>query len=201
MIATILVSAHNNKLKEMCDVFLKESGILLSHQLNFFQLDVETARTIIATAQKGFMEPTALILWNFHSASEAVQNTFLKTIEEVPANTILIFPVLTLHSLLPTIISRCRIIYTSSTIASQMPWGDYIPRFSKTPASLVLSKNKINKQDALYYFSDYCWYARDALVNGEPQQARFIKNVLQCYALVNNNNVDPSLALDIAFLQ
>jgi DNA polymerase-3 subunit delta' len=48
-----------------------------------------------------------IVLLNFSSASTAAQNALLKLIEEPPANTLIILPIVNEQNLLSTISSRC----------------------------------------------------------------------------------------------
>jgi len=66
-------------------------------------------------------KPRALVLINFVSAESAAQNAALKLIEESPANTLIVIPVSDPQRLLPTIISRCKIINLQSNTTSAEP--------------------------------------------------------------------------------
>ncbi|MFA6814490.1 MAG: hypothetical protein WCR60_03010 [Patescibacteria group bacterium] len=89
--------------------FAEKSNILWynSELLNF---KIDLAREIIQETQYATWEQKGvrvLVLLNFESASLAAQNALLKLIEEPPANTLIILPVINTHRLLETIVSRC----------------------------------------------------------------------------------------------
>lgn len=77
---------------------------------------IALAREIIREAQYSNWDRggiRVLILLNFETASLAAQNALLKLIEEPPANTLIIIPVINSHRLLATINSRCSLCQIS----------------------------------------------------------------------------------------
>ncbi len=71
---------------------------------------IALAREIIQEAQYSNWDQERiriLVLLNFETASVAAQNALLKLIEEPPANTLIVLPVINSHRLLATISSRC----------------------------------------------------------------------------------------------
>jgi hypothetical protein len=94
----------------------KQQGLKIKHnniywynsELINFKIDL--AREIIQKSQYVNWDQQSdqvLILLNFATATLAAQNALLKFIEEPPANTLIILPVLSDHRLLSTIKSRC----------------------------------------------------------------------------------------------
>jgi len=57
----------------------------------------------------------AMIIKDAHTATVDSQNALLKALEEPPANTIIILTATTEHAFLPTIVSRCRLIYVEKS--------------------------------------------------------------------------------------
>ncbi len=77
---------------------------------------IALAREIIQEAQYSNWHQEGiriLVLLNFETASIAAQNALLKLIEEPPANTLIILPVINSHRLLATISSRCSLCQIS----------------------------------------------------------------------------------------
>lgn len=71
---------------------------------------IALAREIIQEAQYSNWNQESIrifVLLNFETASLAAQNALLKLIEEPPANTLIVLPVINSHRLLATISSRC----------------------------------------------------------------------------------------------
>ncbi|MEK7263196.1 MAG: DNA polymerase III subunit [Bacteroidota bacterium] len=79
-----------------------------------------------------------VIIFDAHLMNVQAQNAFLKTLEEPPANTVLILTTSNLNNLLPTIISRCQQvpfeILQSSEIANSLTTKNNI---SQTDAKLI----------------------------------------------------------------
>lgn len=94
--------------KELQASIKKEQILWYNTQLANFK--IELVREIIRETQYANWDKQGLrviVLLNFTSASLAAQNALLKLIEEPPANTLIILPVISDNRLLSTISSRC----------------------------------------------------------------------------------------------
>jgi DNA polymerase-3 subunit delta' len=78
-------------------------------------IKIESVRSLKSSlALKPFEAPLkVVILVDAHALNPAASNALLKTLEEPPANTLLVLTTSSPHQLLKTILSRCQILYFS----------------------------------------------------------------------------------------
>lgn len=116
------------QIKKTVEDYLLQTHEISRAQIRYFNQDnehfsIEMVRNLQWESQHfsdfaNSNKPRALVLINFVSAESAAQNAALKLIEESPANTLIIIPVSDPQRLLPTIISRCKIINLQSNTMS-----------------------------------------------------------------------------------
>lgn len=127
MLACLLVHPDVSKREEKAEEILLENSISRNHpDLLWFgaeeKLGIEKAREI-----KDFLSlkpyqgsARAVVLVAAEDLTDAAQNALLKTLEEPPINTTLILGVASEDQLLPTILSRCKVInLTNPTIKTE----------------------------------------------------------------------------------
>jgi len=115
MIHAVLITGGNKQLRdsrisELCHEYeIKSIHIRTLSALNA-SIGVEQTRTFIRelSIKSGKNTFTAGIIPDAHLLTIAAQNALLKTIEEPPANTIMLLETLSEDALLPTIRSRCQ---------------------------------------------------------------------------------------------
>lgn len=115
MQSILVVSKNKNKFEQYLQNLFNEFSI--SH---FDVIKIESVGTIgieeVRTVQKNLLlKPNqgalkAVIFESAHTLTLAAQNSLLKILEEPPNHTIIILQTLTKEQLLPTILSRCKII-------------------------------------------------------------------------------------------
>lgn len=140
--AYLFVSKDENLLKRFCEVCAKlfinldpsaneeknnlriDKGV--HPDVKFFGLDktinTETAKDIVEQASYSPFESDkkVFVLWNVGSMNEASQNKILKTIEEPPENTFFVLAANSTVKLLPTILSRIKLIEIDELKAEQI---------------------------------------------------------------------------------
>ncbi len=77
---------------------------------------IEDSRELKKLIRFSFSEETAIIINNIDNATVEACNALLKNIEEPVPNLIFIITANNLHNVLPTIISRCKIVKSQKTI-------------------------------------------------------------------------------------
>jgi hypothetical protein len=136
----------------------------------------------------------ALVLINFVSAETAAQNAALKLIEESPANTLIVIPVSDPQRLLPTIISRCKIVSLQSDFVPAEP-VEATADHSATPRTyteaIELAANYKDRNEA----QDYLLQLLKLPANKDYQRQQILLSSYQ--ALEANANV--SLTLEQCF--
>jgi len=188
MIATILITEHPERIKGDFEIPL---------------LTVEIARTVIARAASGFASPTILVVRGLDTASEEVQNTFLKILEEHPDSVSFLFPVLSDTAILPTIRSRCTVTYETAPKNTSPPsaydWATILPAIQskKILPSVALKITNGKKEVFVAALNDYLHYSRQ---NNSSISPHTISRCIEALRLITNNNVDPELAFNTAFL-
>jgi len=129
------------------------------------------------------------------------QNALLKTLEEVPNDTIIILQVQNSDEILPTILSRCTLI----ELKSETKTGDST-HFKVITGEEVGDKLKIaqdlskDKNEALDFIENLIIVSRENLIGGNYEMAGQIKSLQKYYTIIKTTNVNLRLALENLFL-
>lgn len=111
--AKLFLADENGQVKEKDSLRIDK---MIHPDVKFFGFDktinTETAKDIVEQASYSPFESDkkVFVLWNVHLMNEASQNKILKTIEEPPENTIFVLAGVTTMRLLPTILSRIKLV-------------------------------------------------------------------------------------------
>lgn len=133
------------------------------------------------------------------------QQTLLKSLEDSPDFIQFILVTPSLDSLLPTIISRCKVEYHHHPQQNKLP--QYIHQLAADLQSNSLSQKLIlaakyapNKHEAQTTITDLISFYRETLhTKPSPQTVKILDNLLKCHqALTANTN--PTLSLEHLFL-
>ena len=126
------------------------------------------------------------------------QNALLKTLEEAPLDTIIVLQVVNADEILPTILSRCKVI----EINSQNKKVDTSKHFKIITADRVGDKLKLaqdlskDKNEALDFLESLIIDLRKDL----PANYKLIQLVQKFYTIIKTTNVNLRLALENLFL-
>ena len=139
--AYLFINKDENLLKRFCEnaskLFISLDGKvqgkdslridkMIHPDVKFFGVDktinTEIAKDIVEQASYSPFESDKkiFVLWNVHLMNEASQNKILKTIEEPPENTIFVLAGTTTIRLLPTILSRIKLVEIDELDASHI---------------------------------------------------------------------------------
>ncbi len=111
--AKLFLADENGQVKEKDSLRIDK---MIHPDVKFFGFDktinTEIAKDIVEQASYSPFESDKkiFVLWNVHLMNEASQNKILKTIEEPPENTIFVLAGVTTMRLLPTILSRIKLV-------------------------------------------------------------------------------------------
>lgn len=131
-------------------------------------------------------------LQNFHQSSLPAQNSFLKLLEEPPSNVQFILSTDNKNSLLPTIISRVKIVKLEKTGVSDPAKIQLILPFKKIPFSEFKVADKESAKNILLQLISFF---RGRLVS-DKKSANIIIEILRLNSLLKNNNLNPQLTVD-----
>jgi len=133
-------------------------------------------------------------LENFHLSSVPAQNSFLKLLEEPPSNVQFVLTTDNRNSLLPTIISRVKIIKLIEKQSKEVV-EQFISPFHTT-TKIPLSSFKItDKESAKNIFLQLINFFRDKL-ESDKKFPIILKEILRLNSLLENNNLNPQLTVD-----
>lgn len=144
------------------------------------------------------------ILEEFDRASLEAQNAFLKLLEEPPENVEFLLVVSNHYNLLPTLVSRTKIIRLEREFKSKkgtdvsMALSIFVSK--KKLSSLDFSKFTISsKEDAIKILTEMLFFFRERLLI-DTFAPGIIKEIFHVDDLIKNNNLNPQLALDHVLL-
>lgn len=130
-------------------------------------------------------------LENFHQSSISAQNSFLKLLEEPPANIQFLLSTDNKNSLLPTIISRVKIVKLQE---NEKPGN--VNKFVFDETKIPLSQFKItDKESAKNILLNLIIFFRERL-SSDKKVPSIIKEILRLNSLLETNNLNPQLTVD-----
>ncbi len=178
---------------------LKEKGIT-----------VDQIREITKIFKYVKKEISLIIFYDFDKANIEAQNALLKTLEEQATNNLILLAVRNLNKLLPTIISRTRVIYLNKS----QPDFEYQKKEVAEVEKILLDPNLTShftnsffevttKERAIYLLLIIIKLTRKFFFKIKQKNNRdysllseIIKEGLNLINLIENNNINPQLALD-----
>ncbi len=140
------------------------------------------------------------LLEDFHFSSLPAQNAFLKLLEEPPDNTQFILTTINVYSLLPTIISRAKVIKLGKNREIKAKKTFFAACFEeiinqktrKIPFSLFTVNGKESAEKVL---EDIIIFFRKRLASDEKSPL-ILKETIRLKSLLDKNNLNPQLTLD-----
>lgn len=211
---SILVSSKDkNKAKDFI-IELSQKRKIDKFDISIFEYEKALGIDDVRELQKKiFLKPIKgdykTVVVNTPDITHEAQNAFLKILEEPPESTLIVLAVNELGSILPTIISRCKVfeLDKSSTI-SKNEISKYLNILVSLPSKGVgerlklaqdLSKNlpaQAGKEEALLFIENLIMIARKNLL----ENYKIIKSLQKYYTIIKTTNVNLRLALENLFL-
>lgn len=140
----------------------------------------------------------AVIIHDAQKLTIEAQNSLLKILEEPPNNTIIILAAENKELLLPTILSRCKIIELSTFPKETDPTladvGSSIGARLKLAQDLAKDKN-----EAILWLENAILALRQQLIGGK-QHIKTIRSFQETYVILKTTNANPRLTLENLFL-
>lgn len=130
-------------------------------------------------------------LENFHLSSIPAQNSFLKLLEEPPSNVQFVLTTDNKNNLLPTIISRVKIVKLQE---NEKPGN--VNKFVFDETKIPLSQFKItDKESAKKILLQLIEFFQTKL-DSDKKSPIILKEILRLNSLLENNNLNPQLTVD-----
>jgi len=198
MIPILLISNNKKTLDEYLNINFKKNANL------FFEVIPSTKEYSIEDI-KGLIKETKIFhpkiriyfLANFHLSSIPAQNSFLKLLEEPPSNVQFILSTNNKNSLLPTVVSRTKIVKLENNKKQNVVGAQFIAPIIK---GLNLVKFTItDKESAKNILLQIIIFFRERL-EIDKNSPLIIKEIIRLKALLENNNLNPQLTIDQALI-
>lgn len=151
----------------------------------------------------------AVVINAYENITPEAQNALLKTLEEPPANTIIIIACSKKELVLPTIISRCEIIELKEEVISTT--DDDISKFNKALSmifnngvgdKLRIAQDIGNKEEAVVWLSKMSVFVRSKLIenHNDSKYLELLKQMQQAHKNIKSTNASHRIALENLFL-
>jgi len=167
--------------------------------------------------EKLFLKPLesevkAVILEAFFGMTADSQNAFLKVLEEPPADTVIMILALSLDFVLPTVISRCKLInldrvrkLSATEISENLKIILDLRNGGAAKALKIAQDNSKDREVALEFLEGLIISLHNALENKNAQFSnteflQILKSLQKTYNIIKTTNVAPRLALENLFL-
>lgn len=189
MIPLILVDGKKRQITQFVETKRKEkNGQIITIKPQKTEYSIGQIREIASEVHIYHKELRIYLLENFHHSSPEAQNAFLKLLEEPPVNTQFILTVPNIHLLLPTIISRAKVIVLGKNLT---------PSLSTKKKFLPLHRliTSDSKETTLNILPELIFLLKDKLASNTHHPA-ILKEILTVKKLIENNNINHQLALD-----
>jgi len=163
----------------------------LSSQSLFFNiLHISDVRSLNSFTKLSINKPTSIVINNFSNVTPEAQNAFLKNLEEPQENVSYILTSNTIYNILPTITSRCLIIYTKPDFKIAKENKTLSNNFLKmNTAERILFISNIRKRDEAILFIKNLTLATHSSFTKNPNSktANILKNANTAYKNLNAN--------------
>lgn len=152
----------------------------------------------------------AVIVDTYESITTEAQNALLKILEEPPTNTVIVIMTAKKELILPTIISRCKVIFLQEK-ETNLAEGE-LSKFSdaldillngKTGEKLKIAQDITkDKEDAALWLEKMAIFVKDNLTkeNNNLKYLNFLKELQETYKAIKSTNVGQRTALENLFL-
>ncbi len=199
MVPVILKVNKNSDAKKYISSLLKLKG--LSKGSVFYikpkgknnKLLLEQVKVLRRSLNLNTKETRVIILYGFCDASSEVQNAMLKTLEEKSNSNIFILICSSVSSVLPTVLSRCKIIKINDSVSkienSVLNLDHILSDFTNFP---IFAK----KDDAVLFIKNIINALRIRLLNNDKNSIVGIKKSFEVLRLIDRYNLKYQLGVD-----
>jgi len=207
----LVISKEKDKASIYVSNFLKKEGIdRIDINLYAFEkaMGIEDVRNI---QKKIVLRPyrgkaKAVVIEAYDGITSEAQNALLKVLEEPPSNTLIIISLSKKELILPTVLSRCKIIEIkdSNSTLSHDENTQYLNILISLSKEGIGYKLKIaqdiskNKEETIVWLEKMTIALRKKLIenHNDQQYLNFLKNLQKTYKNIKNTNVNQRIALE-----
>jgi len=200
MIPLLIVSNDDKLINSHIDK-LKQDAIFFEVIPSTKEYSIDDIKSLIKETKVFHPKTRIYFLANFHLSSIPAQNSFLKLLEEPPTNVQFILTTLNKNSLLPTIISRVKIIKlrgkeTQNVVGAQFIAPEIEGLINQTTTKIPLLQFKIiDRESAKNILLQIIIFFRERLET-DKNSPLIIKEIIRLKTLLENNNLNPQLTID-----
>jgi len=194
MIPILLISNNKKTLDEYSNINFKKNANLFFEVIpSTKEYSIEDIKGLIKETKVFHPKIRIYFLANFHLSSIPAQNSFLKLLEEPPANVQFVLSTNNKNSLLPTIVSRVKIIKLQGNDTKNVIGVQFI---APIISGLNLVKFTItDRESAKDILLQIIIFFREKL-ESDKNSPLIIKEAIRLKALLENNNLNPQLTVD-----
>jgi len=194
MISQLLISDNEKAIDEyLKDQVLKKEDLFFEIVPENKQYSISQIREIIKNVNISNPARRIYLLKDFHLSSLEAQNSFLKILEEPPPRVLFILTTDNANNLIPTIVSRTKIINLSKKSDKK------IASLIKNLLEKIVGGEKqfriVNREEAVNLLEKIIIYFKERLLF-DNKAAVILKKTLKLKYLLEKNNLNPQLTID-----
>jgi len=197
----LLIVSDDNKLVNSYVNKLKQDNIFFEITPSTKEYSIDDIKSLIKETKVFHPKTRIYFLTNFHLSSIPAQNSFLKLLEEPPTNVQFILTTLNKNSLLPTIISRVKIIKLRGKNergnVDKFVIDEMEGLINQTPTMKIpfVKFTITDRESAKNILLQIIVFFRERL-EIDKNSPLIIKEIIRLKALLENNNLNPQLTID-----
>ncbi len=196
----LLIVSDDNKLVNSYVNKLKQDNIFFEITPSTKEYSIDDIKSLIKETKVFHPKIRIYFLPYFHLSSIPAQNSFLKLLEEPPTNVQFILSTDNKNRLLPTIISRVKIIKLRGKETKNVVERFIAPEIegviNHTTTKIPLLPFKItDRESANDILRQIIMFFRKKL-DSDKNSPLIIKEIIRLKALLENNNLNPQLTID-----
>jgi hypothetical protein len=202
MIPVILVAPGARAIDKFLGEYQKKEGILDSHVMRIEpegkEFGIAQVKALSREMAYGAAASRLYVLYDFDTASAEAQNAFLKTLEEHPASVGFVMVVAHRHALLPTIVSRSRLVDMSTSSSYDEKIMTYFESMIKRPEEAKIGDDLLDvgsEAARRRVFTTLLVFFKSRLATDSYAPA-VLTEALRTFSLVSKNNVNAQMAID-----
>jgi hypothetical protein len=197
MIPLLLISNNKSSLNLYVNK-LKKEGMFFEVTPSTKEYSIDDIKSIIKETKVFYPKIRNYFFPDFHLSSIPAQNSFLKLLEEPPSNVQFILSTDNKNRLLPTIISRVKIVKLQNDVGAIHESSDTMQFITPLIEGLKipLTQFKItDKESAKNILLQLIIFFREKL-DTDKKSPPIIKEILRLDSLLDSNNLNPQLTID-----
>lgn len=202
MFPILLISKNSRTTEKYINDYIKSQKVSPSYIFRYCPdpnvIKIDHIREIKSMLIRAETDKKLIIIYSFDTAKIETQNAFLKTLEEKNDQVQFIIVVGDETQMLPTIVSRCKIVKLKHPLLSDASLKKVQSFSFIQPLPQLLSQyNNMNKEKAIKICDQFLWHFRK--INLSPagwQNVKILKEILKVRNLILKNNLNPQIAID-----